>query len=281
MNLKDYDLVVISTSGGKDSLAMMSHVVGMAKGQGYPLEKLHAFHADLGTMEWPGTKELVREQCRHFGLELRIGKYRDRDGENPDLLEYVQRRRKKLLADGRPDAPAWPSSAARFCTSEFKRAPGGRNITALHREVLGGASGVRILNAFGFRSEESPARAKRPVTAENKKLTTGKREVTDWLPIHDWDERAVWAEIKRTGARHHSAYDLGMPRLSCVFCIFAPKPALMIAGKANPELLDRYVAVEDEVGSDFRQGQPLRDIKEALARGEAGKPSEMGGDWNM
>lgn len=30
--------------------------------------------------------------------------------------------------------------------------------------------------------------------------------------------------------------DLGMPRLSCCFCIFSPRSALLLAGKHNPGL---------------------------------------------
>ena len=56
----------------------------------------------------------------------------------------------------------------------------------------------------------------------------------NWLEEHD-----VWKDIKASGVPYHKAYDLGMPRLSCVFCIFSPPAALMIAGKQNPELLDR------------------------------------------
>ena len=58
-----------------------------------------------------------------------------------------------------------------------------------------------------------------------------------------------------------------MPRLSCCFCIFAPKDALVIAGRANPELLAEYVAVEQEIGHSFRNGFKIAEVQKAIADG--------------
>ena len=47
-----------------------------------------------------------------------------------------------------------------------------------------------------------------------------------WLIGQDqkftWKVEDVWARIKASGVEHHKAYDLGMSRLSCCFCVFAP-----------------------------------------------------------
>jgi len=74
--------------------------------------------------------------------------------------------------------------------------------------------------------------------------SNGRRTVDVWLPIHSWTADQVWQRIHASGVRHHPAYDLGMPRLSCCFCIFSPRSALLLAGKHNPQLLAEYVAVE-------------------------------------
>ena len=84
--------------------------------------------------------------------------------------------------------------------------------------------------------------------------------------------------IKASGVRHHPAYDLGMPRLSCCFCIFSPRSALLLAGKHNPELLGEYVRVEQAIGHTFRKELPLADIQQALADGEEPGPVQ---DWTM
>lgn len=102
----------------------------------------------------------------------------------------------------------------------------------------------------------------------NKRLSTKTRHVDDWLPILFWTEGEVWTDIRASRVPHHHAYDEGMPRLSCVFCVFAPRDALLIAGRLNRELLDEYVAVEDRVGWSFRKNLSLREIRDAVDAGE-------------
>jgi len=61
-DLTDFDLVLVNTSGGKDSQAMLHYLVTLAREQG-ALDRLVAVHADLGRVEWEGTRELAREQA--------------------------------------------------------------------------------------------------------------------------------------------------------------------------------------------------------------------------
>src|SRR3954451_4212836 len=97
-------------------------------------------------------------------------------------------------------------------------------------------------------------------------------------PSTSWTVQQVWRRIRASGVRHHPAYDLGMPRLSCCFCIFATRPALMLSGKHNRPLLDEYVAVERETGHLFRQNLSLASIASALDAGEEPGPVV---DWAM
>ena len=84
--------------------------------------------------------------------------------------------------------------------------------------------------------------------------------------------------IEASGAPYHPAYDLGMPRLSCVFCIFAPKAALILAGKHNPKLLAEYVQVEQEIGHRFTVKLSMAEVAQAVESGE--NTGEMT-SWNM
>ena len=136
----------------------------------------------------------------------------------------------------------------------------------------------RILNCLGLRAEESPVRARRSAFAPNESASNGRRWVDDWLPLHDWSTEQVWARIRASGVRHHPAYDLGTPRLSCCFCIFSPRSALLLAGKHNPRLLDEYVKVEKQIGHSFRLELPLAEVRDALRRGEEPGPLQ---DWVM
>lgn len=183
-----------------------------------------------------------------------------------DLLNYVERRGQ------------WPSNKTRYCTSDFKRAPIRKVMTALVAKHATPHKAVKILNCMGLRAQESPARAKKLPLTLNESASNGRREVWDYLPIHDWSTDKVWETITTSGVEHHPAYDLGMPRLSCVFCIFAPKSALMVAGRANPELLQEYVNVEQRINHTFRLDTSIASIQAAIARNETVSVVDT---WNM
>lgn len=265
-NLNEYAYILVNSSGGKDSQTALRRVIRLADEQGCPRDNIVVVHCDLGDMEWEGTKELAEAQAKHYGLEFIVVRRRTAEGVEESLLDYAERRGK------------WPSSTQRWCTSDFKRGPAGRAVTAVSKRVAGEH---KILQVFGFRAEESPARAKREEFSTNARLTTKTRTVHDWLPIHDWNEEQVWLDIVESGVPYHKAYDLGMPRLSCVFCIFAPKAALIIAGKHNRELLDRYCETEQKIGHTFTKALPIVEVREAVERGDEPEITEMTSCWNM
>lgn len=259
MDIAKFDLVIVNSSAGKDSLCAIYEICRIADEQGYPRENIVISHQDLGRMEWPGTKELAKKQADHFGLKFVHVKRRNKDGYEETLLEYAERRKK------------WPSNKQRWCTSDFKRGPGARVVTML-------APKGSVLYVFGFRKEESPARSKKEVFKKDLRLSTKQRIVYEYLPIHDWNLQRVWETIKGNGLPHHPAYDLGMPRLSCVFCIFSPFDALVLAGKENPELLDEYIRVEENIGHTFRNNFSIKQVKAAIQNGYQPK---LISDWVM
>jgi 3'-phosphoadenosine 5'-phosphosulfate sulfotransferase (PAPS reductase)/FAD synthetase len=261
MNLKDYDFIIINSSGGKDSLCATYAICTQAKAENV-LDRVSISHQDLGEAEWKGTKELVQQQADLFGVPMYVSQRRNSEGYNETLLEYVERRGK------------WPSNKQRFCTSDFKRGPGSRVVTALTK----GKENCKVLYVFGFRKEESPARSKKQVLVRNTNLTTKTRIVDDYLPIHDWTLNQVWQTIRENNLPYHPAYDLGMPRLSCCFCIFSPFDALVIAGKHNAELLDKYVAVEEKIQHSFKNGFFIKEVKEAINNNYQPKVIQ---DWVM
>ena len=271
VNLHDYTGVLINTSGGKDSQTLLRQVVKLAERQGYPLDRIEAAHQDLGHLEWDGVKELAQEQVEHYGLRFSVTRRRDASGaEGSTILDYARERK------------MWPSRSQRWCTSEFKRGPGLRVLTAMDKRLRSGLKDHRrYLYCLGFRSQESPARDKLPTLERFARASSKFKHVDTWLPIHDWSEEEVWSDIKASGLRHHRAYDLGMPRLSCSFCIFAPKAALMIAGRERPELLQEYVDLEKEIGHTFTHKLSLAEVQRDLQEGAAPDLVELDGAWNM
>jgi 3'-phosphoadenosine 5'-phosphosulfate sulfotransferase (PAPS reductase)/FAD synthetase len=334
INLRQYDWIVVSTSGGKDSQTMLRQVVKLAEQQGVK-DRVVAVHADMGRVEWPGVPELAREQAEHYGVRFEL--VRRPQG---DLLDHVRDRAKKLrarakdvppvpsptnryctshhkadqvdkvltalAAETRSSVPPVPSPTNRYCTSDHKRdqiskvmvalasetraAPGegkmpwmkpsqryctsdhkrdqqAKLLTRLARERKGRRP-VRILQCMGMRAGESVTRSKlRPFYLDKRNSNTRKR-VHIWLPIHDWTHEEVWADVKASGVRYHPVYDQGMPRLSCCFCIYMPKPALVLAAKLMPDLAREYAEVEREVGYSFRQELPMVEVIRLAESGE-------------
>lgn len=261
-SLTPWRWIVVNSSGGKDSQTALRVVVQEADQQKIDRSRIVVSHQCLGRMEWEGTRDLVKQQADHYGLRLEVSKYRNKKGEEKTLLDYVRARKK------------WPDSQNRYCTSEFKRGPGGRVIVKLFREAPGA-----MLNIYGFRADESPARAKKKTFALNARFSSSKREVWDWLPIHEWSEGKVWENIRESKVISAAAYKLGMPRLSCQLCIFAPWDALLIAGRANPQLLDEYCETETEIGHTFQNGRSINSVRKAIQAGE--QPKYLHGKWNM
>jgi 3'-phosphoadenosine 5'-phosphosulfate sulfotransferase (PAPS reductase)/FAD synthetase len=251
-DLCDYDILLVNSSAGKDSQASLD-VVACAARSAAVLDRVVVVHADLGDAEWDGVPELAAEHAAHYGLRFEIA------GRAETILERVAHR------------GLWPDSKRRWCTSDFKRGPIRKVMTRLVSELRESQRvvdrPVHVLNVMGLRAEESPARSRRIPYAPNTAATNGRRRVDDWYPIHDWTVAQVWDRIRAAGTRPHTAYAQGMSRLSCRFCILASRADLICSARLNPELADRYAAVERQTDHRFRADLSMADII-AAARGD-------------
>ena len=72
-----------------------------------------------------------------------------------------------------------------------------------------------------------------------------------------------------------------MTRLSCRFCIFAPKSQLRLAAEQpeNKELFEEYLKVERDINHTFQSGHSLQDVADAIADGAEIEADD--GSWNM
>ncbi|MGY1502987.1 phosphoadenosine phosphosulfate reductase domain-containing protein [Streptomyces sp. QTS52] len=266
--IRDADWVVVSSSGGKDSQAMLSYVVGRAKALGM-LDKVVVVHADLGRIEWSGTRELAEEQARLAGVR----RFEVVRATGADLLDQVVLRFQKLKAKVEKEArdkgedpamvtvpPAWPSSSARWCTSDKKRTPIRTLYTKLTGELSHLGRPVRILACIGQRAAESDSRAKLAPVEIDRSASNGKRHITTWRPIHGWSDTRVWREIAESGLPYHKAYDWGNMRLSCMFCVLGCVGDLVNAARRVPEMAADYARTEVTVGTDFKKGLSMREI---------------------
>lgn len=233
----------VNHSGGKDSQGMYGAIHTLV-----PHDQVWNIHADLGAeVEWDGVKEHIAANTDH-PLEIAQAIWAKDNavkyGVKKELLDLVDQR------------GMWPTPARRNCTSDLKRGP----IEVVLRRLSRETGRTLIVNCIGLRAEESKQRAKAPVVSLNKGLSKSGREVWNFNPIHSATLDQVWTLIEESGQKRHPAYDLGMSRLSCIFCIMASNKDLKIAAKHNPTLLARYTEVESKIGHDFRNGQTLLDI---------------------
>lgn len=113
MNLRDYDVILVNSSGGKDSQAMLDYVAELASRAGVS-DRIVVLHNDLGRVEWPGTAELAREQAEHYGFRFEM-----RHRTQGLLLEQIRQRgrwnaTRTVRLYRRPDFPAdLPDTKAR------------------------------------------------------------------------------------------------------------------------------------------------------------------------
>lgn len=268
--LRQYDIIVINISGGKDSQTMLRFLVALADAAGIPRSRLVCVFADLGKDdEWAGTEELARYHAEYYGLRFVRVQKGEKQGAPITLFQHIV------------NHGMWPDMDNRFCTSDMKRDPIGTVITMLCNEVRGGPWSsskrnrqVRVLNCMGLRAQESPAR-KKMAEFEYNKRASGEglaKHVNNWLPIQGMTTAQVWDDIRTSGVKHHWVYDAGMPRLSCRFCVLAGRKALVRAAQLDPEGAWKRALAEEQMdhtfGRDFSMLDIIAEAEALTARGE-------------
>lgn len=243
--------LVLSVSGGKDSDAMSYKLLAERRARGWTGD-IVMVHADLGRMERSETPAYVESLAARTRVELVVVRH-----PKGDLLDGLYRRRQ-----ARPDAPPFPSSAARWCTSDFKRA----QISKFIRNRW--PQNAVIACALGVRAEESPARAKKPVMRERRDCCapTKKRTTYDWNPILYWNAAQVWWQIREAGNIYHPAYDGGNERLSCAMCVLGCAGDIRNGAYNRPDTYRALVDLELESGFTYQQGKPLYEVAPDLLR---------------
>lgn len=206
---------VVNHSSGKDSQAMFLYIRDIV-----PRDQIIVIHAELPDVEWDGVLEHVIDTTPGF--------------------DVITCRSRRTLLEMIEERGMFPSPKHRQCTSDLKRGPIEKAIRATGHKL--------IVSCMGLRAEESSARKKAVSFKLNARNSKNGREWYDWLPIHDWLVGQVFARIAAAGQKPHWAYEAGMTRLSCCFCIMSSKKDLTTAARLNPTLYRRYVDLEKSTG---------------------------------
>jgi len=278
-----YDHVIVSFSGGKDSLACVLYALEL----GIPKEKIELWHqavdgkpgVDPRFFDWPCTESYCRDVARVLGLPI---KFQWRDGGFEREINKQDAPTAKIgfeLPDGsigqaggtgEPNTRLmFPAAVAdlrtRWCSAILKIDVATSAINNDPRFKVG-----KILEITGERRQESNNRA-RYAEVEKHKSTTQSRRVDQWRAIIDWPEERVWEIIQRWGIRAHPAYHLGWGRVSCMFCIFGNPDQWASANAVNPRMFWRILNYERQFGRTIQQGG---DIEHLASKGKSYVPDD-------
>jgi len=275
--------MVVSLSGGKDSVALLSYLVR----QSDPAQYLA--HYQVLPEDWPETLPYVQEVCaqlrvRLIAQQLLYAPTGDGTGVKRLAIRDVNGPA-DIVPLGTPGVIAgvtdlalrrgWPPSpATRFCTSYFKIAL----LDAWLRQERATVWPERLV-LLGERAAESPRRARKAAHAprlewKTGQLPNGKRFRLDTptviynaLPLFTWTRREVFRELRDAGITPHPAYRAqgmqpwqmydedaeGGPRTACRFCIYASRADLchQAQHQAHAELLHQLVQAERHMGKTW------------------------------
>ncbi|MFF5994255.1 phosphoadenosine phosphosulfate reductase family protein [Lysinibacillus sp. KU-BSD001] len=258
--LSEYDHIIISESGGKDSMACLFYLLD----QGVPASKLELWHqcvdgggADhVDLMDWPATESYIEAVGQHFNIQTHYqwrsgGIYNElmrKDSLTGDVYyttehgEIIHLPTKNGKNNTRLKWPAMsPDLRIRWC-SPYVKIDVFRRVLNNHPKY----KDKKILVVTGERREESSNRAKY-AEAEIHACSNKTRLVHAWRPVIDWNEQRVWDEYEKRRFLPHPAYLLGWNRTSCFGCIFSTADLWAMMREIAPERFNRLVELEQQL----------------------------------
>lgn len=234
--------ILVQFSGGKDSQACLIKAVN-----DYGNDKVTAVFSDTG-WEHKDTYTHIHNVCNQLNVELitlKSCKYKD----------FVDMSIKK----GR-----FPSTMARFCTSELKNIP-------MIDYILSQDDHFIIIQ--GIRAKESKARAGYDVECSyfkeyfnnEVKGLYHKKAVLEWCKTHDasvlrpifhWSAQQVIDYILENDQRPNPLYERGFSRVGCFPCVMCRQREVQLISKdewASNRLIEAEQRMKDEteLGSSF------------------------------
>jgi len=208
--LQSVDLVKISFSGGKDSVATALYVHNHYK---IPKNKILLEHY-YNPFEWSD----IGEYCKYFaetfggcfGVEL---KTYGEDGAKEFMIEKIKEK-------------GLPSVTNKWCFEKYKQRVFGK-VAREYKKL-----GINYIQAVGIRAAESPRRS--------KMLTQGIiRDVQPYCyPIFDLSDKEVFQMPIQHNIKLHHAYRY-FSRTGCPFCPMCPAKEFLILKQEYPEVWDR------------------------------------------
>lgn len=265
LDYAEYDHILLSISGGKDSVACLLMLLesGVSKDK---IELVHqCIDGKLDTahdfLDWPVTESYIEALAEHFGLKLSFqwraqgfyGELLRRERLSNDIY-YLENGKVVHLPTQKGKKSTrlmWPAMSSnlsiRYC-SAYLKIDVFRKYVNNHPDFKGTIENPKkILVITGERALESPARA-RYAYSEFHACNTKSRIVHAVRPVLRYTEEEVWALYEKYSLLSHPAYLLGWNRTSCFGCIFSTADLWAMMREIAPERFDRIARMEQELG---------------------------------
>ena len=277
--LNELPTIIVAFSGGKDSIAMVLHLLEL----GIPKERIELWHHDVDghgedLFDWKCTVSYCKAFADHFDLPI-LFSYRDggivreifRKDETAQSIFFqkeagaefteLQSLQKEKYMKTRRKFPAVASDLkTRWCSGTVKIDVMSKAINNTER-----FANSKIIVCTGERRAESKARSKYPF-AEKYRSNSTVRKAIQWRPVVDWSDDQVWDIMKKYKIQPHPSYMLGWSRCSCQTCIFNSSNTWATIDQISPIKIERIASIEDEIGYTLYSGET---IQEKTAKGES------------
>ena len=233
--------VVVSYSGGKDSQASLIWAV-----KKYGVKNVEAVFCDTG-WEHPITYQHIEDTTFQLGVKLvtvRSEKYKG-------MIDLAERKKR------------FPSTRARFCTSELKTIPF-IDFVLEQKDHLIIVQGIRALESNLRSAMKKQCRFFKyyfePYNVSGKTHYYRKSEIKEWVkkftddvirPVFDWNGQQVIDYIKENGQEPNELYKQGFKRVGCFPCIMSRHKEVHEIYKRYTYRIDEIISHEKRIGSCF------------------------------
>lgn len=233
--------VLVAYSGGKDSQACLLWAVKQ-----YGVKNIEAVFCDTG-WEHPATYKHIVDTTTVLGVKLVTVKSKKYDG----MIDLAEKKKR------------FPSSQARFCTSELKSIPFIDYVLEQTDHLLI-IQGIRALESHSRSQMQKQCRYFKyyfeAYNDKGKTHTYRKKDIKEWVklyaddilrPVFDWTGQQVIDYIIENGQEPNLLYKQGFKRVGCFPCIMSGHKEVNEIIKRYPERFNEIIEHENRIGSSF------------------------------
>lgn len=242
--MKKTEYHIASFSGGKDSTAMVLHMIERCD----PLDEVLCCDT---TMEFPAMYrhiEKVKKVVEAAGIKFTTLKA-DQDFEHL-MLHHVPNRKKETLQG--QIGYSWPGALSRWCTKALK-------VQVINRHLRNLREKYEVVQYIGIAADEKYRLGRKENQTPDKRFP-----LVEW----GWEESHALQYCHALGYDWEGLYEI-FHRVSCWCCPLKSFEELRALHKNFPELWNKLCDLEAQTWRNFRPGYSVHDIEKRFALEDA------------